>query len=94
VSRSSRTNFEPDLAGSLRRILDEAGDFPHFVLLAGCSVPQPGEGHANVYPIGLFGQRIVGNDAYVTVSNVWNEIDAMLLADIVGNTANRLASRI
>ncbi len=52
-----------------------------FVLLAGCSVPQPGEGHANIYPIGVFGQRIVGNDAYVTVSNVWNEMDAMPLAD-------------
>ena len=50
------------------------GDLVTLVLLAGCSVPQPGEGHANVYPIGLFGQRVVSNDAYVTVSNVWSHL--------------------
>jgi hypothetical protein len=36
---------------------------------------------ANIYPLGLFGQRVVGNDAYVTISNVWNEMDALPLAD-------------
>ena len=35
---------------------------------------------AHIYP-GLFGQRIVGNEAYVSVSNVWNEMDALPLAD-------------
>ena len=36
---------------------------------------------ANIYPLGLFGQRVVGNDVYVTISNVWNEMDALPLAD-------------
>jgi hypothetical protein len=35
---------------------------------------------AHIYP-GLFGQRVVGNEAYVTVSNVYNEMDALPLAD-------------
>lgn len=30
---------------------------------------------------GAFGQDVVGNAAYVTVSNVWNEMDALPLAD-------------
>jgi gamma-glutamylcyclotransferase (GGCT)/AIG2-like uncharacterized protein YtfP len=34
---------------------------------------------AHIYP-GFFGQRVVGN-VYVTVSNVWNEMDALPLAD-------------
>jgi hypothetical protein len=29
----------------------------------------------------LNGQKVVGNDQYVTVSNVWNEMDALPLAD-------------
>ena len=33
-----------------------------------------------VYP-GLFGQRVVGNEMYVSVSNVWNEMDALPLAE-------------
>jgi len=36
--------------------------------------------NANIYH-GLVGQRVVGNDSYVTVSNVWNEMDALPLAD-------------
>ena len=36
---------------------------------------------ANIYPGGLVGQRIVGNEAYVTISNVWNEMDGLRLAD-------------
>jgi hypothetical protein len=35
---------------------------------------------AHIYPAGLFGQRIVGNDAYVTISNIWNEMDGLPLA--------------
>jgi hypothetical protein len=35
---------------------------------------------AHIYP-GFFGQRVVGNETYVTVSNVWNEMDALPLAD-------------
>lgn len=46
--------------------------------LAGCA-PPPGN-DAKLYP-GLFGQKVVGNEAYVTVSNVWNEMDAPPLAD-------------
>ena len=34
----------------------------------------------NIYG-GVIGQRVVGNDAYVTVWNVWNEMDALPLAD-------------
>ena len=35
---------------------------------------------ANIYG-GLFGQRLVGNKNYLTVSNVWNEMDALPLAE-------------
>jgi hypothetical protein len=35
---------------------------------------------ANIYR-SLLGQNVVGNDQYVTVSNVWNEMDALPLAD-------------
>lgn len=35
---------------------------------------------ANIYN-SLNGQRVVGNDQYVTISNVWNEMDALPLAD-------------
>lgn len=42
--------------------------------LAGCA------SDANLYhsPVG---QRVVGNEVSVTVSNVWNEMDALPLAD-------------
>jgi hypothetical protein len=36
---------------------------------------------ANIYN-SLNGQRVVGNDQYVTVSNVWNEMDALPLAQV------------
>jgi hypothetical protein len=32
-------------------------------------------------PPGLFGQSVVGNEAYVTVSSAYSDIDALLLAD-------------
>jgi Fe-S cluster assembly scaffold protein SufB len=35
---------------------------------------------ANIYH-SFVGQRVVGNEAYVTVTNVWNEMDALPLAD-------------
>jgi hypothetical protein len=35
---------------------------------------------ANIYG-GLNGQRIVGNETYVTITNVWNEMDALPLAE-------------
>ena len=35
---------------------------------------------ASIYG-GLFGQRLVGNKNYVTISNVWNEMDALPLAE-------------
>lgn len=44
--------------------------------LGGCV----GNEDAHIYP-GLFGQNIVGNAAYVTVSNVYNDMDALPLAD-------------
>ena len=44
-------------------------------LLAGC-----GASDANIYN-GLHGQNIVGNEHYVTISNVWNEMDAFPLAE-------------
>lgn len=43
-------------------------------MLSGCA------SDANIYH-SPFGQRVVGNGAYVTVSNVWNEMDALPLAD-------------
>lgn len=44
-------------------------------LLSGCQTDD-----ANIYhsPVG---QRVVGNEAYVTISNVWNEMDALPLAE-------------
>jgi hypothetical protein len=41
---------------------------------AGC-----GTSERNIYG-GAFGQGVVGNETYVTVSNVWNEMDALPLA--------------
>ncbi len=35
---------------------------------------------ANIYGC-CFGQRVVGNKNYVTISNVWNEMDALPLAE-------------
>jgi len=35
---------------------------------------------ANIYG-GFIGQRVVGNKNYVTISNVWNEMDALPLAE-------------
>ncbi len=45
---------------------------------------------ANIYG-SLFGQRVVGNAAYVTVSNVWNEMDALPLAERHCQTHGRVA---
>ncbi len=44
--------------------------------LAGCSTTGQ-----QIYKGGLIGQKVIGNEAYVSVSNVWNEMDAMPLAD-------------
>jgi hypothetical protein len=49
---------------------------PICISLCGCAGAQD----AHIYP-GLFGQRVVGNEAYVTISNVYNEMDALPLAD-------------
>lgn len=49
-------------------------------LLLGACAAAGGGSDANVYG-GLFGQRVVGNETYVTVSNVWNEMDALPLAE-------------
>jgi starvation-inducible outer membrane lipoprotein len=45
------------------------------LLLAGCAT-----GPNNLYG-GLNGQGVTGNEVSVIVSNVWNEMDAMPLAD-------------
>lgn len=44
----------------------------------------------NIYG-GLFGQNVVGNTNYVTISNVWNEMDAMPLAEEHCNKYGRSA---
>ena len=56
------------------------------LILAGCAASD-----AKIYP-GLFGQNIVGNEAYVTVSNVWNEMDALPLAERHCAGFNKVAS--
>lgn len=38
-------------------------------------------GQTQIYQAGLVGQKVVGNEAYVTVWNVWNEMDALPLAE-------------
>jgi hypothetical protein len=58
----------PSLSATLARVIAA-------LALAGCASED-----AHIYA-GLFGQRVVGNEAYVTVSNVWNEMDALPLAD-------------
>jgi hypothetical protein len=47
--------------------------------VTGCASTFAGE-DAHIYP-GLYGQRVVGNESYVTVSNVWNDMDALPLAE-------------
>ena len=54
------------------------------LLLAGCA------SDANIYH-SPFGQRVVGNETYVTVSNVWNEMDALPLADKHCGQFNKVA---
>jgi len=46
------------------------------IALGGCGP----KSDANIYG-SLNGQRVVGNEAYVTVSNVWNEMDALPFAE-------------
>lgn len=36
---------------------------------------------ANIYQGGLVGQRVVGNEVAVTITNVWNQADAFGLAE-------------
>lgn len=48
-------------------------------LLSGCAGSLAGN-DAHIYP-GFFGQNVVGNETYVTVSNVYNEMDALPLAE-------------
>lgn len=47
-------------------------------LCAGCSSIAGTDGNVYGSP---FGQRVSGNETYVTVSNVWNEMDALPLAE-------------
>jgi hypothetical protein len=49
------------------------------VPLGGCVTDYAGN-DAHIYP-SLFGQKVVGNETYVTVSNVYNEMDALPLAE-------------
>lgn len=50
------------------------------LILSGCAGSLAGN-DAHIYPLGLFGQNVVGNEIYVTVSNVYNEMDALPLAE-------------
>jgi hypothetical protein len=50
------------------------------VLLSGCAGGSLAGNDAHIYP-GFFGQNVVGNETYVTVSNVYNEMDALPLAE-------------
>ena len=45
--------------------------------VSGCTAGHP---DAKLYP-GFFGQNVRGNEVSVTVSNVWNQVDALPLAD-------------
>jgi hypothetical protein len=47
------------------------------LFLSGCGVTG---NDAKIYP-GFFGQKVVGNEAYVSVGNVWSEMDALPLAE-------------
>lgn len=49
------------------------------LMTSGCAGSLAGN-DAHIYP-GFFGQHVVGNETYVTVSNVYNEIDALPLAE-------------
>ncbi len=60
-----------------------------FAVLTGCVTSYAGN-DANVYG-SPFGQRVVGNEAYVTVSNVWNEMDGLPLAEKHCGTFGKLA---
>jgi hypothetical protein len=46
------------------------------LLVSGCAGSPTGNDTS-----GLFGQNVVGNEASVTVSNVYSDIDALLMAD-------------
>jgi hypothetical protein len=59
------------------------------VSLSGCASGSAGN-DANIYN-SLNGQRIVGNENSVIVSNVWNEMDALPLADQYCNKYGRSA---
>lgn len=48
------------------------------ILSAGCS--QSGA-DAHLYPISISGQKVVGNEAWVGVYNVWNEGDRLCPGD-------------
>lgn len=62
---------------------------PVALLLNACASSLAGN-DAKIYP-GLYGQKVVGNEAYVTVSNVWNEMDALPLAEAHCKKYNRIA---
>ncbi len=48
--------------------------------MAGGCVSSIAGNDSHIYP-GLFRQNVVGNETYVTVGNVYNEIDALPLAE-------------
>ena len=54
------------------------------LLLSACATD------ANIYGC-CIGQNIVGNKNYVTISNVWNEMDALPLAEKHCSTHSRSA---
>lgn len=50
------------------------------ILAASCLLGACAQSDANIYGC-CIGQKIVGNKNYVTISNVWNEMDALPLAE-------------
>ena len=57
------------------RGLNRRGIVAAALLLAGCAT-----GPNNLYG-GLHGQQVTGNEVSVIVSNIWNEMDGLKLAD-------------
>lgn len=45
---------------------------------------------AKIYS-GFFGQKVVGNEAYVSVGNVWSEMDALPVAEEHCKKYNKIA---
>lgn len=52
----------------------------NILMIAICLLPGCATSSTNMYG-GLFGQQVTGNEVSVIVSNIWNEMDGLKLAD-------------